>query len=210
VNPGTFRHDEWIGARSHARGDVMALSLNDIAANAEIQQKIFSICDIDIVVGSSEPAWITIDGAADFSVIARDGTGGLFIVTPSSPRIVYASSEGQAGVIAADLESLLALIVTCPHWQDLLKYSGKGESAQEMRRAAPFLESSWIGDDEEFAEARAFLTSELGISEPPDLVGALHRAVSTPIDIRFHGQPATPLFGRFTIDDNPFFRMRSE
>ena len=210
MNPRPSQRDEWIGARSNARGDVMAITLSDIATNAEIQEKIFSICDIDTVVDATEGAWITIDGARDFSAIARDGTGGLFIVTPPSRRIVYASSEGQAGVIADDLESLMALIVTCPYWQDLLKYSGGGESAQEMRRAVPFLESSWIGDEEEFADARRFLTSELGISEQPDLVGTLHRAVSTPIDIRFHGQPAMPLFGRITIDDNPFFRRRSD
>jgi hypothetical protein len=113
-------------------------------------------------------------------------------------------------VIADDLVSLMTLIVTCPYWQDLLKYSGKGESADEMRRAAPLLESSQIGDEEEFADAREFLASELGISAPSNLVGALHRAVSMPIDLRFHGQPATSLFGRFTIDDNPFFRMRSD
>jgi hypothetical protein len=154
-------------------------------------------------------SWITIDGSTDFSVIARDGTGGLFLVTPLSPRIVYASSEGEAGVIADDLEALMTLIVTCPWWQDLLKYSGKGDSADEMRRAAPFLESSWIGEEEEFAVAREFLTSGLGIAEPRDLIGALHGAVTTPIDVRFHGQPATPLFGRFTIDDNPFYRRRT-
>ena len=188
----------------------MAISLSDIAANADIREKIFSICDIDIAVGASEAAWITIDGATDFSVIARDGTGGLFIVTRSSPRVIYACSEGEAGIIADDLVSLMTLIVTCPYWQDLLKYSGKGESADEMRRAAPFLESSWIGEEEEFADAREFLASELGISAPHDLVGALHRAVSTPIDLRFHGQPAKSLFGRFTIDDNPFFRMRPD
>ena len=91
----------------------------------------------------------------------------------------------------------------------MLKYSRNG-NLEEMRRAVAFLESSWVEEEEEFAEAREFLTSELGISAQPDLVGALHRAVSTPIDIRFHGQPAEPLFGRFTIDDNPFFRMRSE
>jgi hypothetical protein len=150
-----------------------------------------------------------VDGAKDFSAIARDGSGGLFVVTPSSPRIIYASSEGQAGVIADDLASLVTLIVTCPYWQDVLKYSRNGD-LEEMRRAMPSLESSWVGEEEEFAEAREFLTSELGISAPPDLVGVLHRAVSTPIDIRFHDQPAESLFGRFTIDDNPFFRMRSD
>ena len=73
----------------------MAISLRDVTANAEIQEKIFSICDIDIVADAREPAWITIDGATDFSAIARGGTGGLFITTPSSPRIICASSEGQ-------------------------------------------------------------------------------------------------------------------
>src|SRR4051794_11308463 len=111
----------------------MAISLSDIATNAEIREKIFSICDIDIAVDASEAAWITIDGARDFSVIARDGAGGLFLVTRSSPRVIYASSEGEAGVIADDLASLMTLIVTCPYWQDLLKYSGRGESAKEMR-----------------------------------------------------------------------------
>ena len=187
----------------------MTIGLSDIAANSDIRERIFSICDIDTVVDPSEGAWITIDGATDFSVIARDGSGGLFVITPPSPRIVYASSEGQAGVIADDLTSLMTLIVTCPYWQDVLKYSHDG-SIEAMRRAAPFLESSWMDDEEEFADARELLASELGISQLPDLIGALHRAVSTPIDIRFYNRPATSLFGRFTVDDNPLFRMRPD
>src|SRR5258708_2299833 len=185
MNHGASRHDEWIGACLTSRGAAMAISLSDIATNADIRERVFLICDIDTVVDAGEGAWITIDGATDFSVVARDGTGDLFIVAPSSRRIVYASSEGQAGVIADDLEALMTLIVTCPYWQDVLKYSRNG-NLDEMRRAVPFLESSWIGDEEEFAAARKFLTSELGISGPRDLIGALHRAASAPIDIRFH------------------------
>ena len=118
----------------------MAISLKDLAANADVREKIFSICDIDIVVDPSEAAWITIDGATDFSVIARDGTGGLFIVTRSSPRVIYASSEGEAGVIADDLVSLMTLIVSCPYWLEVLKYSRDG-NLDEVRRAAPYLSS---------------------------------------------------------------------
>jgi hypothetical protein len=188
----------------------MAISLNDLATNPDIRDKIFLICDIDTASDEPAPDWITIGGATDYSIIARDGTGGLFLVQPSSSRIVYASSEGEAGVVAEDLEALMALIVTCPYWQDLLKYCGKDHSVDEMRRAAPFCESSWMGDEEEFAAARAFLKSGLGIAEPRDPIGALHRAASTSVDVRFHGQPATPLFGRYTIDDNPFFRMQME
>jgi len=184
----------------------MPVTLRDLATNADIRDRIFLICDIDAAPDEPAPNWITVDGSTDFSVIARDGTGGLFLVMPGSPRIVYASSEGQAGVLAAGLEELMTLIVTCPYYESLLQYSGNG-NVDEMRRAAPFSQGSWMGDEDEFAAARAFL-KELGIAEPKDVIGALHRAVSTPVDVRFHDQPAMPLFGRFVIEDNPFYRMQ--
>lgn len=188
----------------------MPISLDDLATNADIRERIFAICDVDTASDEPVPDWITIGGSTDYSVIARDGTGGLFLVQPSSSRVVYASSEGEAGVVAEDLEALMTLIVTYPYWQDLLKYSGKDHSVDEMRRAAPFVESSWTGDEEAFAAAREFLKSGLGIAEPGDLIGALHRAASTPVDVRFHDQPAQSLFGRYTIEDNPFYRMQMD
>jgi hypothetical protein len=187
----------------------MTIVLDDFATNADIRDKILPLCDID-VAPDEDASWITIDGSTDFSVIARDGSGGLLIVMPPSRRVIYASSEGDAGVVAADAEELLALIATCPWWQDVLRYSGKDTEVAEMRRAAPVLESHWMGDEDARAQAREALTSRLGIAEPDDVIGALHRAVSTPVDVRFHGVPAQSLFGRFTIDDNPFYRLQKE
>ena len=134
----------------------MAITWRDVAANADIRDKMFLICDIDTAPEEGVPDWITVDGKADAFAVARDGAGGLFLITPTSPRIIYASSEGEAGVIAEDLESLMTLIVTCPWWQNLLTYSAAGSLA-EMRRAAPVLEASWLGEEEEFAAAREFL-----------------------------------------------------
>ena len=189
----------------------MPISLEDLATNADIRDKIFLFNDIDLEVAPEENgSWITIDGSTGFSVIARDGSGGLFIVTPPSRRIIYASSEGKAGVIAAGPEALLVLLATCPWWQDLLTYSRNGTDVAELRRAAPFLEASWMGDEDELAQAREALTSALGTAAPDDVIDALHGAVSTPIDVRFHGVPAESLFGRYTIDDNPFYRMQKE
>jgi hypothetical protein len=185
----------------------MPISLDDLATNPEIRDRILLVADITAPL-DEDTSWITIDGSSDFSVIARDGTGGLFIVTPPSQRVIYASSEGDAGVIAADLESLLALIAICPWWETALKYAGKDRSIEEMRRAAPAIEAAWMGGEDDLARAREALTSVLGGAEPGDVIAALHRAVSTPVDVRFHGQPARSLFGRFTIEDNPFYRMQ--
>lgn len=184
----------------------MAITWRDVSTNPDIRDKVFLICDIDTSPEEGVPDWITVDGKADAFTAARDGTGGLFLITPASPRIVYASSEGEAGIVADDLESLMTLLVTCPYWQNLLTYSAGGSLA-EMRRAAPAIAEAWLGDEEEFAAAREFLTGTLKIAPPPDLIAALHRAVSTPVDVRFHGEPAMPLVGPHTIDGVAFFRQ---
>jgi hypothetical protein len=189
----------------------MPISLDDLATNVEIRDKVFLFNDVNLDVPPDEDgSWIRVDGSADFSVIARDGSGGLFLVTPQSRRIIYASSEGEAGAIAADPAALVTLLATCPWWQDLLKYSRNGMDVAEMRRAAPFLEATWMGDEDELAQAREVLASALGMAGPGDVIDALHRAVSTPVDVRFHGVPARSLFGRFAIDDNPLYRMQGE
>jgi hypothetical protein len=56
--------------------------------------------------------------------------------------------------------------------------------------------------------ARELLRKRLGLGDPGDIVGALHKAVSTQVDIRdLWDAPADSLFGRFTIDDNPMLRF---
>jgi hypothetical protein len=76
-----------------------------------------------------------------------------------------------------------------------------------MRRAAAAQEAGVV-DDEELEQARAFLKSQLGLAEPADPVGALHRAVSTSdVIVRGHGIPFGSLFNRFTIDDNAMLRF---
>jgi hypothetical protein len=51
---------------------------------------------------------------------------------------VYASSEGQAGLLASNLAEGLAIVVWLPYWRDRLKLSGGGQ-LDEMRRAEPYL-----------------------------------------------------------------------
>jgi hypothetical protein len=76
-----------------------------------------------------------------------------------------------------------------------------------MRRAGAALEAT-LGDEDEVNDARNVVRSRLGLAEPVDSVGALHRAVATSDTIvrAPDGNPCIGLLGRFTVDDTPFLR----
>ena len=54
------------------------------------------------------------DGVEQFQQIGSDAAGGAFVLLPPAQRVLYVSSEGQAGIIAADFEEFIQLIVACP------------------------------------------------------------------------------------------------
>jgi hypothetical protein len=74
-----------------------------------------------------------------------------------------------------------------------------------MRRGSAVLEAGF--DDEEQEATRALLKAELGLAEPADTIGALHRAVSTSDAIVRgpDGHPFVSLFNSLVIDEE---RMR--
>jgi hypothetical protein len=162
--------------------------------------------DFRIEPPSQGDGWFSVDGVEQFRQIGSNVAGGAFVLLPRAQRVLYVSSEGQAGIIAADFEEFIQLIVACPYWRDVLKYSANG-NPHEMRRAAAALEAT-LGDEDEVNEARDVVRSQLGLAEPVDSVGALHRAVaaSDAIVRAPDGNPCVGLLGRFTVDDTPFLR----
>jgi hypothetical protein len=176
-----------------------------LAANPDVVESL-GICSFEVNVGPEEPAWFSVDGIPAVRQIGEDGAGGIFALLPPTQRVLFVSSEGQAGIIATDLEALIQLIVAYPYWHDLLNYSGNGQLA-EIRRAAVALEAT-LDDGDEVDEAREVLREMFSLAEPAYLLETLHGAVSTsdvvvrPPD----GEPFTTLFGKFTIDNNPFLR----
>jgi hypothetical protein len=188
----------------------MVITLQQLAAKPEVCEALGAVCDLYPESGAVEPTWIHLAGESYFPVLARDGAGGMFVTIPSG-QVLYASSEGAAGVLADDLAQLVALHVKGPYWRDLLKYSRNGDLA-EMRRAAPLLEDVWLEDDEDNAASREFLMSELGLTGSGDWIGALHHCLAhASLDLRgTDDQPAESLFGRHTIEDNPGFRATED
>jgi len=182
----------------------MAITLNDLASG-ELRELFDHIGAIELESGQIEATWFSIGGISNFSVVARDGGGGVFVTAPGAAHVVYATSEGQAGVVARDFEALVRLIVLRPNWIDILKYAAKG-NLSEMRRADAWFEQENL-EDEELVETRNALINALGFSLSDDIVGALHETLTTvSLDVRIYDQPAESLFGRFTLDDNPFYR----
>ena len=184
----------------------MPLSPDDVIADAEAVELLGQWHDFQPDAGAGEPAWFTVDGIAAFRQIGHDGAGGVFALLPPAGHVLYVSSEGQAGIIAADFEEFVQLIVACPYWHDILKFSGNGQLA-EMQRAALALEVT-LDDGDEVDESRDVLRSTFALAEPADPVGALHRAVSgSNVAVRApDGSPCATLFNRFTIDHNPMLR----
>ena len=124
------------------------------------------------------------------------------MLLPSS-HVLYASSEGRPGIIAATFDDFIQLVVACPYWLDILKFFAGG-NLDEMRRAAVALEAT-LDDGNDIDDARDTIRTALDLPEQEDPVGALYVAVAASAAIvrATDGSPFTTLFNRFTINSNP-------
>lgn len=142
-----------------------------------------------------------------FHVLAGDGTGGVFLAygegAPEELPVLHATSEGQAGKIAHNLQDALALHIQMPYWRDVLKYSGNGD-LEQMRRAAPFLETEYRKDMPELREAEGRLLAALDIPAMVDPVAHIHQCINATdcTLVADDGSVWDSLFNSFTIDQN--------
>ena len=185
----------------------MSIDLAKLLRHEDIGYALGILCDLEIQDDPREPLWLTVDGSSDFTIIAHDGAGGRFITVGSSPRVIFADSEGGTGVVGRDVDEFVTLVVMCPYWRDLLSCSAGGK-LEEMRRAYPVMEAYWRDCEEDNETFREDLAAAIGIKAPDDVVGALHCNVSTRM-VFAHAQDGSAmpsLFGNGTIDRNPMLK----
>jgi hypothetical protein len=154
-------------------------------------------------------------GGTSCELVGTDASGGEFALCddgslPTRPML-YASSEGQAGILARGLESGLSTIIDLPYWYDCLKFSGGGQLA-EMRRVVPFAESDLLAETPEIASSRRALRTILDLGQLPDPVLELHASL-TELSALYpvcgpDGWQFEQLFGRFTVESNAEWRQR--
>ena len=180
-----------------------------IKASATCTQLLAGEFDFDVTVADPLEDVGLVSGD-ELEPIAGEAAGGSYFLCLNG-AVLYASSEGQAGVIAADLTEAVELIVTVPFWRDCLKFSGGG-SLDEMLAAVPTLSADWL---EHFPQALSHqdqLRTELGLQRQSETeaVTRLHQAVeSTDPDFLLmdpDGVPYDSLFNTFQVDDNPEWR----
>jgi hypothetical protein len=117
------------------------------------------------------------------AAIAGDFTGGTFYLCGedlTGQPVLYASSEGEAGVIAKGLAEALELMIGLPYWRDCLKYSANGDP-ETMESAAALLQQDLLEEHPgvEAAQSRAAELSGLSREPVPTLVRRLHTTVSS-------------------------------
>lgn len=118
---------------------------------------------------------------APLEPIAGESAGGAyFLCAEKAGRrpVVFASSEGEGGLIADDLADALEIVIGLA-WQDCLTFSGRGD-VEVMQVSAQHLERSLTRGNPELAEERATAAAALSLRVVPvaDLVVRLHAAAS--------------------------------
>ncbi|MEU6041239.1 hypothetical protein ABZ801_38190 [Actinomadura sp. NPDC047616] len=156
---------------------------------------------------------VRLASGAKLDVIAGDGAGGSYFLCGEGGRrpVLYATSEGQAGLIAADLTAAMELIVGAPFWRDCLKFSAGGR-LEEMRSAALRCEPELVEDTPDIEERQARLRATLGLGRIPvgALLAALHAAVTATapdfVLLGPEGDEYESLCNTFRVSDNPAWR----
>ncbi len=166
--------------------------------------------DFDLAVSSRDGGWFEVKPVAETKIIARDGTGGIFLLFRARQNLIHISSEGQAGVIARDLEEGIRLVVTYPYWRDLLKFSGGGK-LKEMRRVVRYLERELHEQQHDIDNQRSIVKKRLSLDEADDAIKSLHTAVKVLgkhiIVAGPDGTKFDSLFNTFTVECNPMWKQ---
>jgi hypothetical protein len=146
-------------------------------------------------------------------VIAKDASGGIFVLVDEELKnkpIIYISSDGEAGKVGENFEEFFALMITCPNWQDLLKFSGNGQ-VSEMIKAYSFLKNETLEDYPEIETITDKIISELSINKISNPVETLYKSmVSDPQFSVFslEGDEFDSLFNSFVVTDNPLWKNK--
>ncbi|WP_413113575.1 hypothetical protein [Thaumasiovibrio sp. DFM-14] len=173
----------------------------------DIADALGELFDFELGQANDDYSWIKLDPNLPFTVLAGEGSGGVFLAYGSleleKRPILFASSEGQAGKVANNLSEFLALLIAIPYWFDLLKFSGNGDLS-EMRKTAVFMESEYREDYPELAEVRERIHSQLSLPNLEDPIAILHTRVhsSDCTVVAGDGWKYETLFNSFVSSDN--------
>jgi hypothetical protein len=191
-----------------------ATRLEILRSSPEIKRLLERDYEFSPIQASNQSELFRLSQNQSFELIGKDKSGGEFALCKgeaSERPLLYASSEGQAGIVGRNLAEGLATIIDIPFWQDCLKFSSDG-NLQEMRKA--FALSMEDGQDRMglLKSDAATVRARLALPVLVDPVLSLHSAVSQ-LSPRFPAYAAdgwafASLFNKFSVTSNPVWRRR--
>ncbi|MFH0516085.1 hypothetical protein ACHBTE_02770 [Streptomyces sp. M41] len=109
-------------------------------------------------------------------VVAGDDTGGTYFVCADG-SMLYADSEGGAGIIGSGVDEALEIMIGLPGWHEYTLLTPDAGAEEILARVAEI--ESEIQESYGFDEERAELRAALGLPDrsPVELVGMLHAAL---------------------------------
>ncbi len=187
------------------------ISIHHLHASTQLIEDLAWPFEFDVAGASVDTSWIKLQPETQFTVVAGEGTGGIFLAygegDPSLLPLLHATSEGQAGRIASNLTEFLAILMAAPYWRDLLKFSANGDLG-EMRKTARFMEREYAEDFPELPEARKRIVGLLPIPAIDDPIRLIHDSIHATdcTLVAEDGWRYKSLFNRFRSSDNPNWR----
>ena len=142
---------------------------------------------------------------APLEAIAGEFSGGAYFLCPEEDGrrpVVFASSEGEGGLIADDLTGALEIFIGLK-WQDCLGFSGGGD-LEVMQVSAQHLERYWVRDNPGISRDRDRVAAALSLRVGPvaDLVIRLQDAAARTepdyVVATEDGQAFDPPFGEYS------------
>ncbi|WP_043686503.1 hypothetical protein [Streptomyces xylophagus] len=108
--------------------------------------------------------------------VAGDDTGGTYFVCADG-SVLYADSEGSAGIIGSTVDEALEILIGLPGWRDHLDLS-PSDGPEKILAAVTETEDEFR-EDYGLDEARPELRTALGLPDrsPVELIGMLHTAL---------------------------------
>jgi hypothetical protein len=185
-----------------------------ISKDPELVDALLEYYDFEIVDPTTNSYEYFFKADEEITVIAQDASGGTFVLIGSmiddvSP-VIYISSEGQAGKVGRNFEEFFKLMIVCPYWRDLLKFSGDGQLS-EMLKAQPFLQEDTIEDFPEIISVKAKVLSTLSLNEEVDPVVKLYQSMISEPSVSIFSledEKFEPLFNSFVVIDNPVWKRK--
>jgi len=136
--------------------------LDRLRANARASALLAGVFDFDVTrLDPVEPVRLASGGA--LQAVAGDASGGVFFLCDDGP-VLYASSEGTAGILAADPAAAIRLVIGVPTWQDVAPFA---PDLDAMRAAFETSYAEMQEYEPEIDQLRAEAAAELDLDPVP-------------------------------------------